>query len=1485
MNDFEIFEAALEFDTQEKQFAYVEKTCRNDPDQKGRIISLILAHREVGDFLHFASGEKHDATTEANSFDSLVHYRPAWERIKQLLTPSPNPHSPGMLGHYSLLQVCGEGGFGIVIKAFDEKLQRTVALKILSPFVGVNSTPRRRFFLEAQAVAAIHHENVVQVYSVEEEPIPFIVMEYVHGPTLYQMIKREGPIDLTRMLAISRQIAAGLAVAHAKKLVHRDIKPGNILLEEGSNLRVKITDFGLAQVVDDANATKHGVGYGTPLYMSPEQATHGDLDVRSDLFSLGSVMYHMATGRAPFRGEDNAEILRQVVSGKARPIRQTEPEIPDWFCQIINSLHAKAPQDRLQSARELCDLITSCENQPHKAAWITNFARLARRLRGLYGAVTGRHAGRTRAIQLTSVAGFLLALWLTWPWLQARFTQPQQQAASQPFQRPTENTPKLDTPTLNTRTLVIETEAMKDSGKKQSKARPDLAQLPNWQLSPDAPRPLLIPSSFQQARQIQQEWSLYLNQPVISRLEEGPEMILVPPGEFDKTFTRRRDGVIDELMPTIRFRITKPFRIAKTEITNAQFEQFVRETGFVTEAEQLGFGCTGMAEVMKGVSWTNPGWPQPAANEPVAVISASDASAYCRWLSDKHHRRFRLPTEAEWIHAARAGSESRFVYGEDGRSLELAASCTENSDGRPTPVGRLAANGIGLHDMLGNVWERTVDWLEHEAILPYLRRLDPVGTPISNTIGGCFAESREWVHTDAIVGNWSTPTASIGFRIVEELEGSTLPEWSSHALKPSFGQPTCLGSLVTAPVKLPGLASWGLYLRNGHHTRSTPVWHPADKRWIVGGKFGSIDVLDQDENVIEKLVGPASMVELQLSADGKWLAAKDSDESLTKHIFLWNWPERTLKAILPFSGSVFTFSPDSTKLIFSKHNRGPWNFWGVYEIDLDSGSVQSMMIPHEVVSLSFGRQPDRFYANTLRDQGIHLEQFSYPDLRRLASVELDSPVSEITESPNGELVAVYQPKKQLVQIFSRNLDHVSSTPAGSTVVRHSIQWYDDSNRLFVSDKTPKVVEARSGSKLFDLDVDFPLDFPLKLFDQASMICGFAGKSLRMHQFDMNSGQPINDPIIDSTFKPSTTTPIIGNRTATFHLENQLVTHDLQTGMRIKLSTVDLPLPWGIGRDGERIVSMRDGQVRMLNISTSQLDTFEAIPNLTNHKAILIKLSNDSQRILFTTVDDQQNYNTGIFDLLSSKVVSLIRQPTKPISLVWSHDDKWIAGVTGGDDRNLILWDSRTGQSLGVFASPVLAIQGNSDACMTFVDESRSILISSMHSIASFDTRLQSYKSLPPFRLAFPCRSLHASPDGRRVALSRNKSRHQIYDAAQLFGQHELDMPASSAIWTLDSTVLLASREDLVTSGISLSKSLALPSARTGSVVPWINQGDWLVVSPEGHYCGSEGIQSQLVIVAIDERGRQQSWDPEQFSIKFGHMNDPGRAYWTSTDRK
>jgi len=266
------------------------------------------------------------------------------------LSPPRHPGHLGLLGPFEVHSLLGRGGMGLVLKGHDNSLNRAVAIKVLAPQLAASSDARKRFAREARAAAAVRHEGVIAVYAVSEAMgLPYMVMEFVSGIALQDKVEEEGPLDFKLLFQVAIQIAEGLQAAHSSGLIHRDIKPANILLTNGIP-KVKITDFGLARTVGDVSITQKGIVMGTPQYMAPEQACGQELDSRVDLFSLGSVLYMLATGIPPFDAPSLIAVMRSVCEDTPRPIRELNPKIPRWFAEIVNRLQAKNPNDRFQHA-------------------------------------------------------------------------------------------------------------------------------------------------------------------------------------------------------------------------------------------------------------------------------------------------------------------------------------------------------------------------------------------------------------------------------------------------------------------------------------------------------------------------------------------------------------------------------------------------------------------------------------------------------------------------------------------------------------------------------------------------------------------------------------------------------------------------------------------------------------------------------------------------------------------------------------------------------------------------------------------------------------------------------------------------------------------------------------------------------------------------------------------------------------------------------
>jgi serine/threonine protein kinase len=349
------------------------------------------------------SSQNHSSPTSHARVAAQEH--PHW--VLGLLQPSDNPRMLGALDGLHIEAVIGQGGMGVVLKARDEKLQRFLAVKLLSPMLAGSGAARERFFREARAAAAVMHPNIVPIYAVStERALPYLVMPYVQGGNLQSLLDADGPLAVERSLSIGLQVAEGLAAAHRQGIVHRDIKPANLMLDEGG-FRILITDFGLARALDDATLTGSGMLAGTPQYMSPEQARGALVDHRSDIYSLGAVLYALATGRPPVRGNSTLDILRRIHEESPKSIVEVNESYPMWYERLVRWLMAPQPTDRPQSAEQVVELIRSAlahARAPHHVP-------VPIQLRGRPNSIPGF---RTTSLLIGLVLGLSLAVVMVW---------------------------------------------------------------------------------------------------------------------------------------------------------------------------------------------------------------------------------------------------------------------------------------------------------------------------------------------------------------------------------------------------------------------------------------------------------------------------------------------------------------------------------------------------------------------------------------------------------------------------------------------------------------------------------------------------------------------------------------------------------------------------------------------------------------------------------------------------------------------------------------------------------------------------------------------------------------------------------------------------------------------------------------------------------------------------------------------------------------
>lgn len=291
--------------------------------------------------------------------------------------------APGQkLGRYLLREPLGSGGMSCVYRAYDPALDREVALKILSPELSRDATSRERFEEEARALGRVEHPNLVRIFAVgQAEDVSYYAMELVHGMTLQQILKSGVSLTLEESAAIVRQMLLGLQAAHDAGIIHRDIKPGNIMLEAGG--RVILMDFGLARRAERQSIMLAGSVLGTPEYMSPEQIMGKPAEMQSDLYSTGVLLYELLSGAPPFTGKDTISILRRHVEEPPRPLIEKAKDAPEPVARITHRLLEKNPPERYPHVRALlADLARAVPEIPKPEAMIQGVLARATRVSG-----------------------------------------------------------------------------------------------------------------------------------------------------------------------------------------------------------------------------------------------------------------------------------------------------------------------------------------------------------------------------------------------------------------------------------------------------------------------------------------------------------------------------------------------------------------------------------------------------------------------------------------------------------------------------------------------------------------------------------------------------------------------------------------------------------------------------------------------------------------------------------------------------------------------------------------------------------------------------------------------------------------------------------------------------------------------------------------------------------------------------------------------
>ncbi len=566
---------------------------------------------------------------------------------------------------FEILQLIGKGGMGEVYLARQQNLGRLVAIKLMSTTDLADIEARlARFRREAALMASVSHPNVLSVFDFGEvDGRPYLVMEYVEGGDLRRLMRPGKPMAVPEVLAILHPVGEALECLHRQGVLHRDLKPENILMHHGDN--PKVADFGVAVLrAAIGSITQTNEGMGTIGYVAPEQQYRLRVDERADQFSITALAYELLTGERPLGLFRKPSTLNPKLS----------PKVDDVLMQGM----AEDPQDRFGSIRDFLEKLSL--------------------------ALKPSQSPRPRRLW-TGLGTALLSCFLLLGFMGVQGNKENNKPDSSNDQDPIEVHSATEQAAVpNSETLTNSQEYHDGSPLEKlarqiwiERGRPEGRDEENWE------------EAHRRFRAQQ------LNLPIDQENSIGMKLIFLPSGEYLRGSPESDDLAFADEQPQHLVRISSHFYMAAHEVTVGQFREFVEETAYLTEAEREGNGSVWDTQSQQVIicsefHWRNPGYPDPQQkDEPVVQISPEDAKVFCTWLSQKEGRTYRLPTEAEWEFACRAGTQTRWSFGDDPDRLDEYAWHRGNTYGQLQAVGQKKPNNFGLFDMHGNAWEYCSD--------------------------------------------------------------------------------------------------------------------------------------------------------------------------------------------------------------------------------------------------------------------------------------------------------------------------------------------------------------------------------------------------------------------------------------------------------------------------------------------------------------------------------------------------------------------------------------------------------------------------------------------------------------------------------------------------------------------------------------------------------------------------------------------------------
>jgi formylglycine-generating enzyme required for sulfatase activity/serine/threonine protein kinase len=720
-------------------------------------------------------------------------------------------------GEYRLLAKLGQGGMGVVWKAEHLRMHRLVAIKTLHPARMKSPDMLRRFYQEVEVAAKLLHPNIVTAFdATEHQGRHYLVMEYVDGQDLARLMKHHGPLPPQQAAGYILQAARGLQFAHSKGIIHRDIKPSNLLLDRDGT--VKILDMGLARVDSTSlpgepegdRLTQSDQVLGTCDYMAPEQAMDSRMaDARGDIYSLGCTLFHLLAGRPPYEGDTPLNVVLAHCQAPIPSVSAIRGDVPLELDAICARMLAKQPTDRYPT---MAEVVAALEGFIERERIEEAGRGASTRPRDAKEPERDGVRNRRRLAMLATAAGAVAVIAL------AVIVTIRHRDGTTTTIRPAPGS-QVTVSGAGGAERPASSRQETNRGREQPAVGPSfLGSNGNWRLPPGAPQPAIAPFDAKQARKHQEAWAKYLGVPMEWTNSIGMKFVLIPPGEFDMgstpeeqawatECTKKHGGLATHFAniltegPRHRVKISRAFYLSVCPVTQREYAQVmgVNPSTFAREVMDASRFSPSLSEQEREERRTNAARMagRDTSRHPVEMVSWEEVTEFCRRLSglpEEHSALsiYRLPTEAQWEYACRAGTTTRWYSGDDESRLSDVAWFNANADMTTRPVGQKLANAWGLYDMHGNLRQ----WCADGAARDYWQgspAVDPLGpvTGGSHVLrGGSYCTPPFGQRSAArAIGKLDWRERRLGFRAVCEIRLKAESGTSQTGSRPTAASP------------------------------------------------------------------------------------------------------------------------------------------------------------------------------------------------------------------------------------------------------------------------------------------------------------------------------------------------------------------------------------------------------------------------------------------------------------------------------------------------------------------------------------------------------------------------------------------------------------------------------------------------------------------------------------------------------------------------